>query len=63
MKMKELHERTKEELTSLLADKKMRIDELRFLVHKKKIKDVKEFSRIKKDIARILTILQGMAER
>ena len=55
MKPLEFKEKTKEELETLLIEKRTRIDELRFLLHQKKVKDVKEIARVKKDVARILT--------
>ena len=44
---------------SLMREKKSRIDELRFLLNENKIKNVKEISAIKKDIARIMTMLNN----
>ena len=60
MKMKELQQKSREELMSVLMEKRARIEELRFLIHQKKAKDVKESLRTRKDIARIMTLLQGM---
>ncbi|MBI2122162.1 MAG: 50S ribosomal protein L29 [Candidatus Sungbacteria bacterium] len=57
MKIAELRQKTKEELQELLHEKCARIDELRPLLHQKKVKNVKELSRVKKDIARIMTLL------
>lgn len=59
MKMNELIQKSKEELTSLLQEKKRRAGEVIFLLHSKKVKNVKELSHIKKDIARIMTKLQS----
>lgn len=58
MKITELRQKPKEELTQALQEKRMRLDELRFLLHQKKVKNVKEAAGIKKDIARILTLLK-----
>lgn len=58
MKVNELRQKSKEELEALLQEKKSRVDELRFLLQQKKAKNVKEAAGIKKDIARILTLLR-----
>ena len=42
-----------------MREKKSRIDELRFLLNENKTKNVKEISAIKKDIARIMTMLNN----
>ena len=59
MKIIELRQKSKEDLTSLMREKKSRIDELRFLLNQNKTKNVKEIAAIKKDIARIMTILNS----
>ncbi len=58
MKMSEIKQKSKEELKELLQEKRSRADELRVLLGQKKFKNVKELHWIKKDIARILTLLQ-----
>lgn len=57
MKIVELRQKSKEELQELLQEKRTRADELRPLLHQKKVKNVKELSGVKKDIARIMTLL------
>ncbi len=57
MKLTELKTKSPEALRTLLAEKRERADELRFLLRQKKVKNVKEIAAIKKDIARILTLL------
>ena len=57
MKILELRQKSKEDLKALLQGKRSRIDELKFLLQQKKVKNVKETAGIKKDIARILTVL------
>ena len=57
MKTCELRQKIKEELQELLQEKRARLDELRPLLHQKKIKNVKEMAAVKKDIARIMTLL------
>lgn len=58
MKITELRQKSKEELINAMAEKRVRIDELRFLLHKKKVKNVKEMASLKKDIARIQTVIR-----
>ena len=57
MKINELRQKSKDELNALLAEKRARIDELRFLLHQKKVKNVKETTSARKDIAMIMTLL------
>ena len=56
MKAQELRQKSKEELKTLLADKRAQLHELEFMLGQNKVKNVKELGQIKKDIARILTI-------
>lgn len=60
MKTSELRQKSKDELEDLLQEKRARVDELRFILSQKKTKNTKEPSLIKKDIARILTILKSL---
>jgi ribosomal protein L29 len=57
MKMSELREKSPEELDAMQGRMRDRIAHLRFLVSQKKVKNVKEAGAARKDIARILTIL------
>ncbi|MDP3710405.1 MAG: 50S ribosomal protein L29 [bacterium] len=57
MKAQELRQKSKEELKTLLADKRAQLHELEFMLRQNKVKNVKELGRTKKDIARILTIV------
>jgi len=57
MKAKELRSKTKEELQQLLREKRERLQRLRFDLASGRVKNVKEVREVKKDIARILTIL------
>ncbi len=61
MRIGELKTKSREELLSLLEEKRSRVDEFRFLLHEKKVKNVKEVGQIKNDIARILTLLKNHA--
>ena len=58
MNVRELHEKSKEELQALLREKREHLDVLVPLVRQKKVKNVKEIGSVKKDIARILTIVR-----
>ena len=57
MKSKELVTKTKDELVRMMDEKKKRIEEVRFKNVSGGIKNTKELREDKKDIARILTIL------
>lgn len=57
MKSKELVSKSKDELMKIMEDKKKRIEEVRFKSVSGGIKNVKELREDKKDIARVLTIL------
>ncbi len=57
MKSKELVTKTKDELVRMMEEKKKRIEEVRFKNVSGGIKNTKELREDKKDIARILTIL------
>lgn len=58
MQTSELRQKSKEDLKFLLAEKRQRVLALRSLVYEKKIKNVREISAVKKDIARTLTLLR-----
>ncbi len=57
MKSKELVSKTKDELAKTLEDTRKRIEEVRFKTTSGGVKNVKELREDKKDIARILTLL------
>lgn len=57
MKIAELRQKSGEELQEILRDKRARMDALIFLLRQGKIKNVKEAAHVKKDIARIQTLL------
>jgi large subunit ribosomal protein L29 len=57
MKMKELKQKNKNELRKLLTENQKKIGQFRFDLNSKKIKNVKEMKELKRDVARILTIL------
>ena len=57
MKMKELKDKTQESLEKLLQEKREKLRQLRFELSQDKLKNVSEIKNIKKNIARILTII------
>lgn len=59
MRVNEIRRKTEKELKKMLQENQGRLMELRFKLETSKVKNVKEISRIKKDIARILTILKS----
>ncbi len=58
MKAVELSKKSTDELRQLLGEKLLRMEELRTLLVQKKAKNVKELGLVRRDIARILTVLQ-----
>ncbi len=57
MKVKELRQKSKNELNSLLKEKREKLRGLRFDVSLKQSKNVRQIRNLRKDIARILTVL------
>lgn len=58
MKITELRQRPKEELQKLLRDYRSKTRVLRFDLVSGKVKNIREIRHLKKDIARILTLLK-----
>ena len=58
MKPSELRQQGITDLKALLGEKRKRLEELKFLSYRGKAKNVKEASAVKKDIARIKTIVK-----
>lgn len=58
MKLNELKQKNKEELGSLLDELKVKVGELRFKLANRQLKNFKEIGQVKKDIARIKTIIK-----
>ncbi len=56
MKMRELVQKTEQELTATVLERRARIRALRLGVHQGKVKNVKEIAAARKDIARALTL-------
>lgn len=63
MKTAELRKKSKEELKELLQRERSKADELSWLLRQKKAKNVKELSGVKKNIARIMTLLKNLEPR
>jgi len=63
MKTSELRQRSKEELQKILQDNRERLRALRFDLASGKVKNVKEIRKIKKGIARILTIFKEIKNK
>lgn len=60
MKIKDLAKKNKKELTDLLSEKRLALRNFRFSVSGSNTRNVKEGSLLKKDIARILTLVNKM---
>ncbi|OHA15840.1 MAG: 50S ribosomal protein L29 [Candidatus Taylorbacteria bacterium RIFCSPLOWO2_02_FULL_43_11] len=60
--MKELVNKNSVELQKLLAEKREELRKFRFEMSGGKVKNVKQSGVIKKDVARILTILRNVKE-
>ena len=58
MKVSELRKKDKKELEKLAKDLEKKLSDLRFKFSSNKLKNVKEISLVKKEKARILTILR-----
>jgi len=58
MRISELRQKPKNELQNLLVEKRERLRILRFDLASGKVKNVREIRQIKKDIARMLTLLK-----
>jgi large subunit ribosomal protein L29 len=58
MNLKELRQKKKEELQKILMDDREKLRTLRFDLAAGKVKNVREIRRIKKEIAKILTLLK-----
>ncbi|MBI4132039.1 MAG: 50S ribosomal protein L29 [Candidatus Sungbacteria bacterium] len=58
MKALELRKQAKSELTDLLRERLLRREEFASFLRQKKVKNVKELREVRKDIARIKTLLR-----
>jgi large subunit ribosomal protein L29 len=59
MDIKELKVKSKEELNKLLSDNRDKLRDSRFKVANRQLKDVRGIRKIKREIARMLTILNN----
>jgi len=57
MKISEIRQKPKKELESMLLEKRERLRTLRFDLASGKVKNVREIRELRKEIARILTLL------
>ncbi len=57
MKANEIRQKSKTELSNFLQDSREKLRQLRFDLSSGKVKNVREIRKIKKDIARTLTLL------
>ncbi|MFH1780505.1 MAG: 50S ribosomal protein L29 [Candidatus Nealsonbacteria bacterium] len=57
MKISEIRQKSKNELESMLQEKRERLRNLRFDLASGKVKNFREIRELKKEIARILTLL------
>lgn len=58
MKIKELRQKTAKELKELLAEDQHKLGQLKFDLAAKKLKNVRQIRELRKEIARIITILK-----
>lgn len=58
MPIQELRQKSKTELQKMLQDSRERLRQLRFDLAAGKVKNVREIRKIKKEIAKILTLLK-----
>ncbi|MCK5080911.1 MAG: 50S ribosomal protein L29 [Candidatus Moranbacteria bacterium] len=63
MKAQELRSKKPEELQRLLQEKRVELCKARFDIKSNQIKDNQQQSRLKKDIARILTIMAQLQKK
>lgn len=59
MDIQELVQKNPSELHRLLAEKRRELRELRFKVHERQLNAVHKMKLVKRDIARILTVING----
>ncbi len=62
MEAKELKQRTIEELKSILKQKEEKLSQFSFDLASGKVKNIREIREAKKDIARILTMINSKSE-
>lgn len=57
MKALELRTRSRQELEDMVRELKEKSEALRYDIQRKKLKNVKELGRVRRDIARIMTVM------
>ncbi|PIV10286.1 MAG: 50S ribosomal protein L29 [Candidatus Portnoybacteria bacterium CG03_land_8_20_14_0_80_41_10] len=62
MKIKELRQKTTKELKELLEENRHKLGQLKFDLAAKKLKNVREIRNLRREIARILTILRDLSK-
>ncbi|MFH1460976.1 MAG: 50S ribosomal protein L29 [Patescibacteria group bacterium] len=60
MKIKELRQKTEKELKELLINDRRKLGQLKFDLAAKKLKNVMEIRELRREIARVLTILKKL---
>lgn len=63
MEAKELRQKTKEELRVLEAELRSTLQDLEFRAATRQLKKVREVRRVKRDLARTLSIIQEMVNK
>lgn len=58
MKISEFREKSEKELEKILSEKRKKLQEVRFNLSSGRVKNTKEARNLRKEIARILTILK-----
>jgi len=58
MKVKELKQKTQKELNDILVENRRKLGQLRFDLASKKLKNIREIRGLRRDVARIITILK-----
>lgn len=57
MEIKEFRKKSDKELTKLLAEQREKLRDLRFKIESKQYKNYKEMGKLKKDIAKVITVM------
>lgn len=63
MKIKEIEKKSEKEIKQLLQEKRERLRQINFSITTGKVKNVREIRLIKKDIARLLTVIDSKKEK
>lgn len=63
MKISEIRQKSEKELQNLLSTKREKLRSLKFDLSSGKVKNVKEIREVKKDIAKILTVLNSKDQK